>query len=170
MVNDNTAPLNTAFTVSVDAHTRHGVTTGISAHDRATTIRKLIKPETTASDLTRPGHVFPLRAASGGVLRRAGHTEAAVDLARLAGLAPAGVICEILNHDGSMARVPDLVPLAHQHGLKIITIKDLIEFRLKSEKLVRRTASTVIPTEFGKFSLIAYETSVDSRLPGGPMS
>lgn len=165
MVNDNTAPLSTAFTVSVDAHPRHGVTTGISAHDRATTIRELIRPETSASDLTRPGHVFPLRAAPGGVLRRAGHTEAAIDLARLAGLAPAGVICEILNQDGSMARVPNLVSLAHQHSLKIITIKDLIEFRLKAEKLVRRTAVTVIPTEFGKFSLIAYETSVDNSVP-----
>jgi 3,4-dihydroxy 2-butanone 4-phosphate synthase/GTP cyclohydrolase II len=163
MVSDNTAPLGTAFTVSVDA--RRGVTTGTSAYDRAVTIRALVDPATRSDDLTRPGHIFPLRAMPGGVLRRAGHTEAAIDLARLAGCAPAGVICEVLDDEGGMARVPDLMALARAHGLKVITIKDLIEYRIQKEKLVRRAATTRIPTEYGEFTLIAYETTVDDRLP-----
>ena len=163
MVNENTAPMGTAFTVTVDA--RRGVTTGTSAPDRAVTIRTLVDPRTTADDLTRPGHVLPLRAMPGGVLRRAGHTEAAVDLARLAGCSPAGVICEVMNEDGGMARVPELIQLAGAHGLKIITIKDLIEYRVRKEKLVRRVATTRLPTEFGDFTAIAYDTTVDSRVP-----
>ncbi len=163
MVSDNTAPLGTAFTVSVDA--RRGVTTGTSAYDRAVTIRTLVNPKTRSEDLTRPGHIFPLRAMPGGVLRRAGHTEAAVDLARLAGCAPAGVICEVLDQDGGMARVPELMQLARTHGLKVITIKDLIEYRIQKEKLVRRAAITRLPTEYGEFTVIAYETTVDDRIP-----
>ncbi len=163
MVSDNTAPLATAFTVSVDA--RRGVTTGTSAYDRAVTIRTLVDPATRSEDLTRPGHVFPLRAMPGGVLRRAGHTEAAVDLARLAGCSPAGVICEVLDADGGMARVPELLTLARTHGLKAITIKDLIEYRIQKEKLVRRAATTRMPTDYGEFTLIAYETTVDDRVP-----
>jgi 3,4-dihydroxy 2-butanone 4-phosphate synthase / GTP cyclohydrolase II len=163
MVNENTAPMGTAFTVTVDA--RRGVTTGTSAHDRAATIRALVDPRATAEDLTRPGHILPLRAMSGGVLRRAGHTEAAVDLARLAGCSPAGVICEVMDDDGGMARVPELTRLADAHGLKAITIKDLIEYRVRTEKLVRRVASTRLPTEFGDFGAFAYETTVDSRVP-----
>jgi 3,4-dihydroxy 2-butanone 4-phosphate synthase/GTP cyclohydrolase II len=163
MVSDNTAPLGTAFTVSVDA--RRGVTTGTSAYDRAVTIRTLVDPRTRAEDLTRPGHVFPLRAMPGGVLRRAGHTEAAVDLARLTGCAPAGVICEVLDEDGGMARLPELMQLARTHGLKVITIKALIEYRIQKEKLVRRSATTRMPTDYGEFTLIAYETTVDDRVP-----
>src|SRR6266446_3228786 len=163
MVSDNTAPMATAFTVTVDA--RRGVTTGTSAYDRAVTIRTLVDPQMRAEDLTRPGHVLPLRAMPGGVLRRAGHTEAAVDLARLAGCSPAGVICEVMNEDGGMARVPELIQLAGAHGLKIITIKDLIEYRVRKEKLVRRVATTRLPTEFGDFTAIAYDTTVDSRVP-----
>jgi len=163
MVNENTAPMGTAFTVTVDA--RRGVTTGTSAPDRAVTIRTLVDPRTTAEDLTRPGHILPLRAMPGGVLRRAGHTEAAVDLARLAGCSPAGVICEVMNEDGGMARVPELIQLAGAHGLKVITIKDLIEHRVRKEKLVRRVATTRLPTEFGDFTAIAYDTTVDSRVP-----
>jgi len=163
MVNDNTAPLGTAFTVSVDA--RRGVTTGISAYDRAVTIRTLVNPLSRPDDLTRPGHIFPLRAMPGGVLRRAGHTEAAIDLARLAGCTPAGVICEVLNDEGGMARVPDLLSIAQRHGLLCITIKDLIEYRIHQEKLVRRAATTQLPTDYGDFTCIAYETTVDDRLP-----
>ena len=163
MVSDNTAPLGTAFTVSVDA--RRGVTTGTSAYDRAVTIRTLVDPSTRPEDLTRPGHIFPLRAMPGGVLRRAGHTEAAVDLARLAGCAPAGVICEVLDDDGGMARLPELMQLARTHGLKVITIKALIEYRIQKEKLVRRSATTRMPTDYGDFTLIAYETTVDDRVP-----
>jgi 3,4-dihydroxy 2-butanone 4-phosphate synthase/GTP cyclohydrolase II len=163
MVSDNTAPLGTAFTVSVDA--RRGVTTGTSAYDRAVTIRTLVDPRTRPEDLTRPGHIFPLRGMPGGVLRRAGHTEAAVDLARLAGCAPAGVICEVLDDDGGMARLPELMQLARTHGLKVITIKALIEYRLQKEKLVRRSATTRMPTDYGEFTLIAYETTVDDRVP-----
>ncbi|HET8577286.1 MAG TPA: bifunctional 3,4-dihydroxy-2-butanone-4-phosphate synthase/GTP cyclohydrolase II [Methylomirabilota bacterium] len=163
MVSDNTAPLGTAFTVSVDA--RRGVTTGTSAYDRAVTIRTLVDPRTRSDDLTRPGHIFPLRAMPGGVLRRAGHTEAAVDLARLAGCSPAGVICEVLDHEGGMARVPELMELARAHGLRVITIKDLIEYRIQKEKLVRRAATTRLPTDYGEFTVIAYETTVDDRLP-----
>jgi 3,4-dihydroxy 2-butanone 4-phosphate synthase / GTP cyclohydrolase II len=163
MVSDNTAPLGTAFTVSVDA--RRGVTTGTSAYDRAVTIRTLVDPRTRPEDLTRPGHIFPLRAMPGGVLRRAGHTEAAVDLARLAGCGPAGVICEVLDEDGGMARLPELIQLARTHGLKVITIKALIEYRIQKEKLVRRSATTRMPTDYGEFTLIAYETTVDDRVP-----
>ena len=163
MVRDNTAPLGTAFTTTVDA--RRGVTTGTSAYDRAVTIRTLVDPATRPDDLTKPGHIFPLRALEGGVLRRAGHTEAAVDLARMAGCAPAGVICEVLDEDGGMARVPGLMKLARAHGLKCITIKDLIEYRMQKEKLVRRAATTRLPTEYGQFEVIAYETTVDDRVP-----
>jgi 3,4-dihydroxy 2-butanone 4-phosphate synthase/GTP cyclohydrolase II len=163
MVTDNTAPMGTAFTVTVDA--KRGVTTGTSAHDRAVTIRTLVDPRTTAEDLARPGHILPLRAMPGGVLRRAGHTEAAVDLARLAGYSSAGVICEVLDEDGGMARVPALVALARAHGLKIITIKDLIEYRVRKEKLVQRIATTRLPTDHGDFVAIAYDTTVDSRVP-----
>ena len=163
MVSDNTAPMGTAFTVTVDA--RRGVTTGTSAYDRAVTIRTLVDPQMRAEDLTRPGHILPLRAMSGGVLRRAGHTEAAVDLARLAGCYAAGVICEVLDEDGGMARVPQLVELAEAHGLKMITIKDLIEYRIVKEKLVRRIATHKLPTDFGDFTAIAYDTTVDSRVP-----
>jgi 3,4-dihydroxy 2-butanone 4-phosphate synthase / GTP cyclohydrolase II len=163
MVTDNTAPLGTAFTETVDA--RHGVSTGTSAYDRAVTIRVLVDPRSAPEDLTRPGHVFPLRAMPGGVLRRAGHTEAAVDLARLAGCAPAGVICEVMDEQGRMARVPELQDLADAHGLKIITIKDLIRYRVRTEKLVRRIATAPLPTKFGNFTAIAYDTTVDDRVP-----
>jgi 3,4-dihydroxy 2-butanone 4-phosphate synthase/GTP cyclohydrolase II len=162
MVAENTAPMSTAFTVSVDA--RRGVTTGISAYDRAVTIRTLVDPQMTAADLVAPGHMFPLRAMEGGVLRRAGHTEAAVDLARMAGCYPAGVICEVLDDTGSMARLPQLLELARRHRLKVITIKDLIEYRTQKEKLVRRVASTRLPTDFGEFTAIAYEATVYSRV------
>jgi 3,4-dihydroxy 2-butanone 4-phosphate synthase/GTP cyclohydrolase II len=163
MVSDNTAPLGTAFTVTVDA--RRGVSTGTSAYDRAVTIRTLVDPATRADDLTRPGHILPLRAVAGGVLRRAGHTEAAVDLARLAGCSPAGVICEVLDEDGSMARLPQLTALAARHHLSMITIRDLIAYRSRKERLVRRVASTRLPTEFGEFTAIAYETTVESNTP-----
>jgi len=163
MVSENTAPQGTAFTVSVDA--RRGVTTGTSAYDRAVTIRTLVEPATGPEDLTRPGHIFPLRAMPGGVLRRAGHTEAAIDLARLAGCSPAGVICEVLDEDGGMARVPELIALARAHGLKAITIKNLIEYRIQKEKLVRRAATTRLPTDYGEFTVIAYDTTVDERVP-----
>jgi len=161
MVSPSEDPMKTAWTVSVDA--RRGVTTGISAHDRAHTIQVLINPATASGDLTRPGHVFPLRAKEGGVLRRAGHTEASVDLARLAGLAPAGVICEILKDDGTMARTQDLFAFAAAHGLKICTIASLIEYRRRFEKLVKRVAATRLPTESGEFTAVLYETSVDDR-------
>jgi len=160
MVQENTAKMGTPFAISVDAV--HGTTTGISAYDRAVTIKTLVDPETKPEDLARPGHVFPLRAAKGGVLRRAGHTEAAVDLARLAGLTPAGVLCEIMADDGSMARVPQLVKIAEKHGLKIVTIYDLIEFRRKKEKLIRRVAEAMLPTKYGEFKLIAYEGTIDN--------
>ncbi len=162
MVTDNTAPMGTAFTETVDA--RRGVTTGTSAYDRAVTIRTLVDATTSPSDLTRPGHIFPLRAMPGGVLRRAGHTEAAVDLARLAGRAHAGVICEILDESGGMARGPELAELAERFGLKMITIKGLIDYRRRHEKLIRRIATTKLPTEFGDFVAIAYETTVYSRV------
>ena len=163
MVSDNTAPMGTAFTITVDA--RRGVTTGTSVYDRAVTIKTLVDPATRPDDLTRPGHVLPLRAMPGGVLRRAGHTEAAVDLARLAGLVPIGVICEVMDEDGGMARVPQLLALARAHALKAITIKDLIEYRIRKEKMVRRVATTRLPTEMGDFTAIAYETTVDDRAP-----
>jgi len=162
MVAENTAPMGTAFTVTVDA--RRGVTTGTSAYDRAVTIRTLVDPQMTATDLTVPGHIFPLRAKDGGVLRRAGHTEAAVDLARMAGCYPAGVICEVLDEHGGMARLPQLYDVVGRFGLKMITIKDLIEYRTRKEKLVRRIASTRMPTDFGEFTAIAYEATVYDRV------
>ncbi|RMG29517.1 MAG: bifunctional 3,4-dihydroxy-2-butanone-4-phosphate synthase/GTP cyclohydrolase II [Bacteroidetes bacterium] len=155
MVGKNTELHQTAFTVSVD-YIGHGNTTGISAHDRARTVQALIKPETRAQDFCRPGHIFPLKAKAGGVLRRAGHTEAGVDLARLAGLEPAAVIVEIMNEDGSMARLPDLRKVADRFDLKLITIEDLITYRLKMESLIEREISVDMPTEFGDFELIAY--------------
>jgi 3,4-dihydroxy 2-butanone 4-phosphate synthase/GTP cyclohydrolase II len=161
MVTDNTSPHETAFCVSVDA--KHKVTTGISAHDRAITIKTLVDPETTPDDLTSPGHTFPLRPRDGGVLTRAGQTEAAVDLARLAGLYPAGVICEIMNDDGTMARAPELHRFARKHGLKLITVKSLIEFRLKRERFVSRVATTVLPTHYGRFTAILYHSQVDRK-------
>ncbi|MBI3781220.1 MAG: bifunctional 3,4-dihydroxy-2-butanone-4-phosphate synthase/GTP cyclohydrolase II [candidate division NC10 bacterium] len=161
MVTDNTSPHETAFCVSVDA--KHKVTTGISAHDRAITIKTLVDPETTPDDLTSPGHTFPLRPRDGGVLTRAGQTEAAVDLARLAGLYPAGVICEIMNDDGTMARAPELHRFARKHGLKLITVKSLIEFRLKRERFVSRVATTVLPTHYGRFTAILYHSQVDKK-------
>ena len=159
MVSPSEDPMKTAWTISVDA--KRGVTTGISAHDRARTIQVLLNPTAGANDLTRPGHVFPLRAKDGGVLRRAGHTEAGVDLARLAGVFPAAVICEIMRDDGSMARTPDLFVFARQHGLKICTIASLIEYRRRFEKLVTRVVTTRLPTPAGEFELALYETSVD---------
>jgi len=163
MTDENTSPYGTAFTVSIEA--RKGVTTGISAFDRATTIRTAIDPKTKPDDLVKPGHVFPLKAKPGGVLQRAGQTEGSVDLARLAGLYPAGVICEIMNDDGSMARVPQLMEFAKKHNLKIVTIKDLIEYRMRKERLVKRIAEVFLPTEYGgDFKVIAYENMVDDNV------
>jgi 3,4-dihydroxy 2-butanone 4-phosphate synthase/GTP cyclohydrolase II len=159
MVEENTARLGTAFTVSVDAV--KNTTTGISAFDRAETIRALVDPATTPDDLARPGHIFPLRAAEGGVLRRAGHTEAASDLARLAGFKPAGVLCEIMDDDGTMARVPRLVEIAEQYGLKLMCIKDLIEYRYRKEKLVSKVLTTGLPTRYGNFQLHLYSSVTD---------
>ncbi|HOC31279.1 MAG TPA: bifunctional 3,4-dihydroxy-2-butanone-4-phosphate synthase/GTP cyclohydrolase II [Armatimonadota bacterium] len=159
MVAHNTARMETAFTVTVDAV--HGTTTGISAHDRAATIQALVNPETKPEDLARPGHIFPLRAAEGGVLRRSGHTEASVDLARLAGLHPAGVLCEILRADGAMARLPDLIEIARQFDLRIVTIADLIKYRRRTEKLVEQIAEVELPTVYGDFRLHGYRSSVD---------
>jgi 3,4-dihydroxy 2-butanone 4-phosphate synthase/GTP cyclohydrolase II len=156
---ENTALHGTAFTVSVDAV--KGTTTGISAHDRAVTIKALVDERTMPKDLARPGHVFPLVAQDGGVLVRAGHTEAAVDLARLAGLAPAGVLCEIMADDGSMARLPELGQFSRRFGLKLVTVKDLIEFRRLREKLVRRVVETVLPTDYGDFRAIVFEDVVE---------
>ena len=161
MVAENTAPLGTAFCVSVEA--RRGVGTGISAHDRATTIRLLADPKATAADFTRPGHVFPLRAKEGGVLTRAGQTEAAVDLARLAGCEPAGVICEILAPDGRMARLPELEPFAATHGLPLLTVQALIEYRLQREQLVEAVATTTLPTPAGPFTARLYQSRVDGK-------
>ena len=162
MVARNSAPLGTSFTVSVDAAA--GITTGISAHDRAKTVRLFVDPRTTPADLARPGHIFPLEAKKGGVLQRAGHTEAAVDLCRLAGLYPAGVLCEILDDDGSMARLPKLRRLADEFNLILVAIADLIAYRRLHEKLVRREVEVEFPTRFGLFRLVAYSTSVDSAL------
>ena len=155
MSDDGSEAMGTAFTLTVDA--RHGTTTGVSAADRARTIQTLIAPDTTPGDLRRPGHVFPLRSKRGGVLERAGHTEAAVDLARLAGYQPAGVLCELVNEDGTMARLPDLRTFAHHHHLPLLTIADLIAHRSTREKLVRRAASARLPTDHGEFQCIAYE-------------
>ncbi|OQX83448.1 MAG: 3,4-dihydroxy-2-butanone-4-phosphate synthase, partial [Candidatus Omnitrophica bacterium 4484_49] len=152
---------STAWAISVDA--REGITTGISAHDRAHTIHTLINPNTRPEDLIKPGHIFPLRAREGGVLVRAGHTEACVDLMKLAGLYPAGVICEIMNEDGTMARVPELFDFARKHNLKIATIRDLIEYRRRREKLVELIVTTKLPTTFGEFELYLYEDKIDKR-------
>jgi 3,4-dihydroxy 2-butanone 4-phosphate synthase / GTP cyclohydrolase II len=154
MTDHNEAPLGTAFTVSIEA--REGVSTGISAHDRARTIQVAIDPESVPHDLVQPGHVFPLRSKPGGVLQRSGQTEAAVDLARLAGLNPAGVVCEIMNDDGTMARVPDLTAFCKRHVLKMVTVADLIEYRRRMEKLVERVVSVRLPTEYGEFQAVAY--------------
>jgi 3,4-dihydroxy 2-butanone 4-phosphate synthase/GTP cyclohydrolase II len=161
MVEHNTEAHETAFTVSVDAGARFGVTTGISAADRATTIRVAIDPVSTASDLRRPGHVFPLRARPGGVLQRVGQTEASVDLARLAGLYPAGVICEVLNPDGTMARRPELERFAAEQGLTFITVAQIVAHRLQHERLVHRVAEARLPTPFGEFRVIGYRNDVD---------
>jgi len=161
MVGQNTDSNQTAFTVSIDAGPELGVSTGISAADRARTIQAAIHPHTRPEDLRRPGHVFPLRAREGGVLKRAGHTEAAVDLALLAGLYPAGVLCEIQNPDGSMARLPQLVEFARKHNLKIITIAHLIEYRLRTERLVHRGATATLPTEFGQFQVYGYRDTLN---------
>ncbi len=161
MVERNTARLGTAYAVTVDA--RHGTTTGISAKEQSHTIRVLTDPRTQPSDLLRPGHVHPLRAATAGVLLRAGHTEAAIDLARLAGLNPAGVICEIKKSDGEMARVPDLLEFCAQHGLKMLAITDLITYRRRNERLVSRASSCRMPTAYGEFTAHAYESTVDNK-------
>ena len=150
---------NCNFTVSADV--KNGITTGISAKDRALTIQKIVDPASTANDFIRPGHIFPLIAKRGGVLVRAGHTEAAVDLMKLAGLSPVGVICEIMDDDGSMARVPRLMKIASEHDLKIITIRDLIEYRSRKEKLVHRKAAAKLPTKYGNFMLYLYKSAVD---------
>ena len=160
MVRNNTDNHETAFTVSVD-HCSTG--TGISAYERAKTVKALLDPEAKPADFRRPGHIFPLRYKEGGVLRRAGHTEAAVDLARLAGLFPAGVICEIMNDDGTMARVPELLEFAARHNLKIITIADLIQYRRRHEKLVQRAAQVKLPTRYGEFTTIAYKSVLDDK-------
>ena len=163
MVHESQSPFGTAWMVSVDAAPGFGVTTGISAHDRSTTIRKMIEPDAKPADLVRPGHIFPLRARNGGVLVRAGHTEAAVDMMRLGGLYPAGVICEIMSPDGSMARVPELMEFAKEHNLKICSIADLIKYRLSKERIVRRVVETVMPTPMGEFQMIVYESSLDGQ-------
>jgi 3,4-dihydroxy 2-butanone 4-phosphate synthase/GTP cyclohydrolase II len=160
-VNDNTTPFGTAFCVPIDA--KHHVTTGISAADRAATVLTAIDPATKPSDLVRPGHVSPLRARSGGVLVRAGQTEAAVDLARIAGMYPAGVICEIMNEDGTMARVPELTKFAKRHKLLMITVADLIRHRMRTEALVRRVATAALPTDHGEFRVSAYESGLDKE-------
>jgi 3,4-dihydroxy 2-butanone 4-phosphate synthase/GTP cyclohydrolase II len=159
MVSDNTSRFTTAFTVSVDA--RHGITTGISAADRAETIKTIINPATKPSALVQPGHTFPLRAKEGGVLARVGHTEGIVDLARMAGLYPAGVICEIMNEDGSMSRMPQLEIMAEEHGIKIVTIADLIAYRWRYERLVHRAAEAKLPTIYGDFTAIAFKSDID---------
>ncbi len=163
MTDHNTDPQGTAFTVSVDAHTKFGVTTGISAADRSKTIEVLADPKTRPQDLRRPGHIFPLRAQPGGVLRRVGQTEAAVDLARLAGLQPTGVICEILNADGTMSRRPDLETFAKEHDLCFVTVAQLVEHRLSKERLVHRIAEAVLPTPHGEFRIIGYRNDLDNR-------
>jgi 3,4-dihydroxy 2-butanone 4-phosphate synthase/GTP cyclohydrolase II len=161
MVQDNSSSFGTAFTISIEA--RRGVTTGISAADRATTIKVAIDDETTANDLARPGHVFPLRAKKGGVMVRAGQTEGSVDLARMAGLKPAGVICEIMNDDGTMARMPELRKFAKKHDLKIVTIADMVAYRMRKELLIRRAAETRLPTrDGGEFNAIVYDNDVDN--------
>src|SRR5919108_2874245 len=160
MVAQNTSSHETAFTVSIDHRT---VTTGISAHERSVTIQKVLDPMARPSDFIRPGHVFPLRAKEGGVLRRAGHTEAAVDLSRMAGLPPAGVICEVLNEDGSTSRLEQLERFADEHGLAIVSIAQIIEHRRRAEKLVKRSAEATIPTTWGNFRAVEYESLIDGR-------
>ena len=159
MTSENTSQYGTAFTESIDA--RDGITTGISAYDRARTIQVAIDPKIGPGDLVRPGHTFPLRARKGGVLVRAGQTEAAVDLARMAGMIPAGVICEIMNEDGSMARVPDLVEFCHVHKTKMLTVAELIRYRMANERYVHRVGEAILPTRYGEFRMIAYESEVD---------
>src|ERR1700760_3031587 len=161
MTERNEAPLGAAFTVSVEA--REGVTTGISAADRSRTIQVAIHPDSTSRDLVQPGHVFPLRAKPGGVLERIGQTEAAVALARLAGLNPSGVVCEIMNDDGTMARVTDLAPYCERHGLKMVTVADLVEYRRRHEKLVERGASVRLPTEYGEFEAVAFREKLTGK-------
>jgi 3,4-dihydroxy 2-butanone 4-phosphate synthase/GTP cyclohydrolase II len=161
MAAKNESPFQTAFTVSIEA--REGISTGISAHDRARTIQVAIDPKSRPIDLVQPGHIFPLKAKSGGVLERTGQTEAAVDLARLAGLNPSGVICEVMNEDGTMARVPDLVPYCERHGLKMITVADLIAYRRRHDKLVERVVEAQLPTEFGEFDVVGFRSLVDNK-------
>src|SRR5919109_2399803 len=161
MTYNNEAPYETAFTISVEA--REGVTTGISAADRSRTIQVAIDPTKSAGDLVQPGHVFPLRARPGGVLQRTGQTEAAVDLARLAGLNPAGVVWEIMNEDGTMARVPDLVPYCERHEIKLVTVEDLIEYRRRTEKLVERMTAVRLPTAYGEFTAVAFRESLTGK-------
>jgi 3,4-dihydroxy 2-butanone 4-phosphate synthase / GTP cyclohydrolase II len=161
MTERNETPYGTAFTVSVEA--REGVTTGISAPDRSRTIQVAVDPESTADDLVQPGHVFPLRARNGGVLMRAGQTEAAVDLARLAGLIPAGVVCEIMNEDGTMSRVSDLIPYCERHGLKLVTVADLIEYRRRHEQLVERMTTVQMPTAYGEFTAVAFRETLTGK-------
>jgi 3,4-dihydroxy 2-butanone 4-phosphate synthase / GTP cyclohydrolase II len=161
MAAKNESPFQTAFTVSIEA--REGVTTGISAHDRAHTIQVAIDPKSTPNDLVQPGHIFPLKAKAGGVLERTGQTEAAVDLARLAGLTPAGVICEVMNDDGTMARVPDLVSYCELHALKMVTVADLIAYRRRHDKLIERVVAAHMPTDFGDFEVVGFRSLVDSK-------
>ena len=162
MTDDNTSQFGTAFTVSIEA--KKGVTTGISAADRATTILTAISPKAGADDLARPGHVFPLRSKPGGVLQRAGQTEGSVDLARLAGLYPAGVICEVMSDDGTMARMPELAEFARKHDLRIVTVKDLIHYRVRTERFVKRISDVNLPTEFGEFRTIAFTNDMDTNI------
>ena len=162
MTEHNETPYGTAFTVSIEA--REGISTGISAHDRSRTIQVAVDPSKGAHDLVQPGHVFPLRARSGGVLERTGQTEAAVDLARLAGLIPAGVVCEVMKEDGTMARVPDLVPFCREHGLKLVTVADLIEYRRRHEKLVERMTSVRLPTAYGEFTAVAFREKLTGKI------
>jgi 3,4-dihydroxy 2-butanone 4-phosphate synthase/GTP cyclohydrolase II len=162
MVEKNTTPYGTAFCVSIEA--RHGVSTGISAADRARTIRVAVDPATRPADLTRPGHIFPLMAAAGGVLKRPGQTEASVDLARLAGLAPAGVICEVMNEDGTMARVPQLDAFCRRHGIRMISVAALIRHRMRTERLIRRVASPMLPTAYGTFRILAYRSDLEDKV------
>src|ERR1700687_4636681 len=159
MTSENTSQYGTAFCEAIDA--RDGVTTGISAYDRSHTIKVAIDPATRPSDLARPGHVFPLRARKGGVLVRAGQTEASVDLARLAGMVPAGIICEIMKDDGSMARVPDLIKFCGEHTMKMLTVAELIRYRMAHERYVHRVGEALVDTRFGEFRLIAYESEID---------
>jgi 3,4-dihydroxy 2-butanone 4-phosphate synthase / GTP cyclohydrolase II len=161
MAAKNESPYQTAFTVAIEA--REGISTGISAHDRARTIQVAIDPRSRPADLVQPGHIFPLKAKPGGVLERTGQTEAAVDLARLAGLNPAGVICEVMNDDGTMARVPDLVEYCERHGLKMITVADLIAYRRRHDKLVQRVVETRLPTDFGEFGVVGFRSLVDEK-------